>query len=155
MGGVPERRLGYDLQPARGGERNRCTAIPSDTNPDAAALFGCAVTTGFGVVENNAKLKDGRSRRRVWGRRYWLFCSGGDVSAGPIIAVDRFDSRLRFAEQMGATHCINSSSSDPEQAIKQALGRQMLDVFIDNTGVPAIIELGYDLTHKAKVALCS
>ena len=129
---------------------NRCTAIPSDTNPDAAALFGCAVTTGFGVVENNAKLKMGEA--------VVVFGAGGIglnivqaanlVSAGPIIAVDRFDSRLRLAEQMGATHCINSSSSDPEQAIKQALGRQMLDVFIDNTGVPAIIELGYDLTHS-------
>ena len=70
------------------------------------------------------------------------------VSAGPIIAVDRFDSRLKLAQQIGATHCINSSSSDPEQAIQQALSGQMLDVFIDNTGVPAIIELGYGLTHR-------
>ena len=31
---------------------NRCTAIPADTDPEVAALFGCAVTTGFGVVEN-------------------------------------------------------------------------------------------------------
>jgi hypothetical protein len=28
---------------------NRCTKVPADTNPDAAALFGCAITTGFGV----------------------------------------------------------------------------------------------------------
>ena len=38
---------------------NRCTTIPSDTSPDAAALFGCAVTTGFGAIENNAKLRMG------------------------------------------------------------------------------------------------
>ena len=129
---------------------NRCTTIPSGTDPDAAALFGCAVTTGFGVVENNAKLKMGES--------VVVFGAGGIglnivqaaalVSAGPIIAVDRFDSRLKLAQQMGATHCINSSDSDPEQDIQQALGGQMLDVFIDNTGVPAIIELGYTLTHR-------
>ena len=35
---------------------NRCTKIPNETNYDVAALMGCAVTTGFGVVENNAKL---------------------------------------------------------------------------------------------------
>ena len=40
---------------------NRCTKVPSDTDPEKAALFGCAITTGFGVVENNAKLKAGES----------------------------------------------------------------------------------------------
>ena len=49
---------------------------------------------------------------------------------------------------MGATHCINSTTTDPAQAIQEALSGQMLDVFIDNTGVPAIIELGYDLSHR-------
>ena len=33
---------------------NRCTTIPKDTNKELAALFGCAITTGFGVIENNA-----------------------------------------------------------------------------------------------------
>lgn len=129
---------------------NRCTTIPSETDPDVAALFGCAVTTGFGVVENNAKLKMGES--------VVVFGAGGIglnivqaaalVSAGPIIAVDLFDSRLKLAEQMGASHCINSSTTDPERAIKEALSGQDLDVFIDNTGVPAIIELGYELSHR-------
>ena len=128
---------------------NRCTRVPSDTDPDAAALFGCAVTTGFGVIENNAKLKMGES--------VVVFGAGGIglnivqaaalVSAGTIIAVDRFDSRLNLAQQMGATHCINSTTSDPGQAIREVLGDQFLDVFIDNTGVPAIIELGYELSH--------
>ena len=49
---------------------------------------------------------------------------------------------------MGATHCINSSTSDPEKAIQEALNVQELDVFIDNTGLPAIIELGYTLTQR-------
>ena len=93
---------------------NRCTRIPSDTNPDAAALFGCAVTTGFGVIENNAKLKMGES--------VVVFGAGGIglnivqaaslVSAGPIIAVDLYESRLKLAHQMGATHCINSATMD-------------------------------------------
>jgi Zn-dependent alcohol dehydrogenase len=129
---------------------NRCTKVPVNINPDAAALFGCAATTGFGVVENNAKLKMGES--------VVVFGAGGIglnivqaaslVSADPIIAVDRFDNRLKLAQQMGATHCINSSTSDPEQAIKEALSSQALNVFIDNTGVPAIIELGYELSDR-------
>ena len=129
---------------------NRCTQVPASTDPDVAALFGCAVTTGFGVVENNAQLKMGES--------VVVFGAGGIglnivqaaamVSAWPVIAVDRFDSRLELARQMGASHCINTSNNDAETSIRQALAEQPLDVFIDNTGVPDIIELGYGLTHR-------
>jgi len=128
---------------------NRCTKVPENTEPDVAALFGCAVTTGFGVVENNAKLKMAEA--------VVVFGAGGIglniiqaaalVSASPIIAVDRFESRLALARQMGASDCINSSETDAEMAIRKVLGTQALDVFIDNTGVPEIIELGYLLTH--------
>jgi len=129
---------------------NRCTKVPATTSPEAAALFGCAITTGFGVIENNAKLKMGES--------VVVFGAGGIglnivqaaalLSASTIIAVDRFDSRLELARQLGASHCINSSAGDAEAQIQRALAGQPLDVFIDNTGVPAVIELGYSLTHS-------
>jgi len=129
---------------------NRCTKVPAGTDPEAAALFGCAITTGFGVVENNAKLKMGEA--------VVVFGAGGIglniiqaaalVSATPIIAVDLHDSRLELARQLGASHAINSSHGDAEALIKEALVGQPLDVFIDNTGVPALIELGYRLTHS-------
>ena len=35
---------------------NRCTRIDPDTNHDVAALLGCAITTGFGVVANDAQI---------------------------------------------------------------------------------------------------
>ena len=129
---------------------NRCTKVQATTPPEAAALFGCAITTGFGVIENNAKLKMGES--------VVVFGAGGIglnivqaaamLSASTIIAVDRFDSRLELARQMGASHCINSNQDDAEARIQQALAGQPLDVFIDNTGIPAVIELGYSLTHS-------
>ena len=50
---------------------NRCTKISKDIDPCEAALFGCAVTTGFGVIENNAKIKIGES--------VLIFGSGGKV----------------------------------------------------------------------------
>jgi len=129
---------------------NRCTAIPADTDPEVAALFGCAVTTGFGVVENNAQVRIGES--------VVVFGAGGIglniiqasalVSAWPIIAVDLFDSRLELAKLLGATHTINSSIIDASTGIKDALADGPLDIFIDNTGSPAVIELGYQLTHS-------
>jgi S-(hydroxymethyl)glutathione dehydrogenase / alcohol dehydrogenase len=129
---------------------NRCTAIPVDTDLEVAALFGCAITTGFGVVENNAQVRIGES--------VVVFGAGGIglniiqasalVSAWPIIAVDLFDSRLELAKRFGATHTINSSIIDAATGIKDALANGPLDVFIDNTGSPAVIELGYQLTHS-------
>ena len=50
---------------------NRCNAIPEHIDNDEAALFGCAVTNGFGVIENNAKLKIGESVV-VMGQEEWL-----------------------------------------------------------------------------------
>jgi S-(hydroxymethyl)glutathione dehydrogenase/alcohol dehydrogenase len=129
---------------------NRCTKVPTGTDPEAAALFGCAVTTGFGVVENNARLRMGEA--------VVVFGAGGIglniiqaaalVSASPIIAVDLHDSRLELASRLGASRTINSAQGDAEALIQQALAGQPLDVFIDNTGVPAVIELGYRLTHR-------
>jgi len=129
---------------------NRCTTVPAATDPEAAALFGCAITTGFGVVENNARLRMGES--------VVVFGAGGIglniiqaaalISASPIIAVDLHDSRLELAQQLGATHTVNSAKGDAAELIKQALGDQPLDVFIDNTGVPSVIEMGYQLTQR-------
>jgi S-(hydroxymethyl)glutathione dehydrogenase/alcohol dehydrogenase len=126
---------------------NRVTAIPPDSDLEVAALFGCAVTTGFGVVMNNAKLRIGES--------VVVFGAGGIglnivqaaalVTAHPIIAVDLHDTRLELARRLGATHLVNSRSSDARQAIR-GICPQGVDAFIDNTGVPAIIEMGYELT---------
>ena len=127
---------------------NRITAIPNDSDLEVASLFGCAVTTGFGVIENNTKLRIGES--------VVVFGAGGIglnviqaaslVSAYPIIAVDIFDNRLELAKQMGATHIINSKLIDARTAILEIVGNSGVDAFIDNTGQPAIIELGYQIT---------
>lgn len=126
---------------------NRCTTIPSETDPELAALFGCAITTGFGVVENNAKVLMGESL---------VVCGAGGIglnivqaaslsSAWPIIALDLFDSRLELAKKFGATHLINTSKKDPIEEIKKVLEDKELDIFIDNTGLPKVIEMGYQI----------
>jgi S-(hydroxymethyl)glutathione dehydrogenase / alcohol dehydrogenase len=129
---------------------NRLTPIPPDSDLQVAALFGCAVTTGFGVIVNNAKLTIGES--------VVVFGAGGVglnivqasalVSAHPIIAVDVYDNRLALARQMGATHLINSAKADARKEILGIAGSPGVDAFIDNTGNPSIIEMGYALTKS-------
>jgi S-(hydroxymethyl)glutathione dehydrogenase/alcohol dehydrogenase len=127
---------------------NRLTSIPPDTDPEIAALFGCAVTTGFGVVQNNAKARIGES--------IVVFGAGGVglnivqaaalVTARPLIAVDLFDGRLELARNMGATHLINAKREDARMRIREIAGPDGVDVFVDNTGLPEVIQMGYELT---------
>jgi S-(hydroxymethyl)glutathione dehydrogenase/alcohol dehydrogenase len=135
---------------------NRITKIPDNSELDVASLFGCAVTTGFGVVENNAKLKIGDS--------VVVFGAGGIglnviqaaslVSAYPIIALDIFDNRLELAKEMGATHIINSRDLSMEEISKLILSISEIDALIDNTGNPKIIEFAYSLIKpQGKVVL--
>ena len=135
---------------------SRVTAIPHDSDLEVAALFGCAVTTGFGVIENNAKVRIGES--------VVVFGAGGVglnivqaanlVGAYPIVAVDLFDNRLELAKSLGATHLINAKNQDAKSEIEKIIGVNNLDHFIDNTGQPAIIELGYQVTKpQGKVTL--
>tara|TARA_A100001388_G_scaffold125628_1_gene92913 strand:+ start:9746 stop:10801 length:1056 start_codon:yes stop_codon:yes gene_type:complete len=129
---------------------NRCTKINTKIDNDLAALFGCAITTGFGVVENNAKIKMGDS--------VVVFGAGGVGlniiqacslhSAYPIIAVDIFDNRLDLARKFGATHVINTKKKDFLEEIEKLSLKGKLDVFIDNTGNTKIIETGYELINS-------
>ena len=134
---------------------NRCTKIPKKTDQKIAALLGCAITTGFGVVENNINLKMGES--------IVIFGAGGIGlniiqaakirNAWPIIAVDIFDHRLDLALKMGATHTINTKKEDPLK-IQNILEGSDLDIFVDNTGITDIIQFGYKITGpKGKIVL--
>ena len=128
---------------------NRLTNIPEETPNDLAALFGCAITTGFGVIENNAKLKIGESIvvLGAGGIGLNIIQAANLVSGYPIIAVDLYDGRLKLAKKFGATHLINSAKTDFVKEIKSIIGDR-LNVFVDNTGSPQIIEKGYQLINN-------
>ena len=134
---------------------NRVTAIPADSDMEVAALFGCAVTTGFGIVENNAKVRIGESVVvfGAGGIGLSIIQAASMVSAYPIIAVDLHDDKLALAKRMGATHVVNNGGKSFEETRLGLL--DMLDAldlgggvdgFIDNTGLPAVIEMGYQMT---------
>ena len=129
---------------------NRVTTVPEDTDLEVAALLGCAVTTGLGVIKNNARLTAGESIA--------IFGAGGVglnvvqgaalASAWPIIAVDLFDAKLQLAARLGATHTINAKTGDVRGQIRQIVGAAGVDVAVDNTGDPRVIEAAYELTAR-------
>jgi len=128
---------------------NRVTAIPADFDPEIAALFGCAVTTGFGVVTNNAHLAIGQSIAIFGAGGIGLNIVQGAALAGgnPIIALDRFGNRLELARSLGATHTINVTKADAAEEIKKIVGHDGVDVAVDNTGNIEVIALASRLTN--------
>jgi len=128
---------------------NRVTAIPADIDPESAALFGCAVTTGFGVVTNNARLAIGESIAVFGAGGIGLNIVQGAALAGgnPIIALDRFDNRLDLARSLGATHAINVTKADAAEEIRRIVGHDGVDVAVDNTGNVDVIALASRVTN--------
>ena len=126
---------------------NRLTTIPNNSELDVASLFGCAVTTGFGVIENNAKLKIGESVvvYGAGGIGLNIIQAASLKSAYPIIAIDIHENRLELAKKIGATHVINTKELTIPEISNQISSIAKIDYFIDNTGNPIIIELGYKL----------
>ena len=127
---------------------NRVTPISKEVDFEIAALLGCAVTTGFGVINNDAALKIGESIAVFGVGSVGLNVIHGAalVSANPIIAIDLYDHKLAQAKKFGATHIINASKEDVAATVFNIVGRSGVDVAIDNTGQRQVIELAYDIT---------
>lgn len=129
---------------------DRLTAIPKDFDLKLATLFGCAVTTAMGVINNDAHVKIGQSVVvfGVGGVGLNIVQAAHMVSAHPIIGVDLYDAKLEMARRFGATHCFHSNNTpDLRAEIRKIVGQDGADVVIDTTGNARVIELAYELTH--------
>jgi S-(hydroxymethyl)glutathione dehydrogenase / alcohol dehydrogenase len=130
---------------------NRLTPVPSDVDLKAAALYGCAVTTGFGVIDNKVRLKLGET--------VVVFGAGGIglniiqaaslAGARRIVAIDMYDNRLQIAAKCGATQTINSVTEDVWTALASLFSDDGPDIFIDNTGNPEVIAKGYSVVNPS------
>lgn len=129
---------------------NRLTPIPKDFDLRLAPLFGCAVTTAMGVINNDAQVKIGQSVVifGIGGVGLNIVQAASMVNANPIIAIDIVDEKLQMAKKFGATHTLNSKTTpEVSEWIKQYLAQAGADVVIDATGNTRVIELAYELTH--------
>lgn len=126
---------------------NRVTAIPEDFALDIAPLLGCAVTTAFGVITNNAKLKIGESVVvfGVGGVGLNAVQAAAMTSAYPVIAVDLHVNKLEMARRFGATHLVNSAQVEPGVEIQKILKQEYADVVVETTGNTAIMAMAYEL----------
>ncbi|MGZ4481207.1 MAG: alcohol dehydrogenase catalytic domain-containing protein, partial [Gaiellales bacterium] len=136
------------------------TVIPVDRSLPLAelALIGCAVMTGVGAVTNTAGVRPGQTVAVVGCGGVGLNVVQGAVIAGAsaIVALDVVDSKLRLAEDLGATHAINTTGSGGPAEVRSQLERIVpggVDHSFEALGRPSTIELAVELAGKGGSAV--
>jgi S-(hydroxymethyl)glutathione dehydrogenase/alcohol dehydrogenase len=126
---------------------NRLTKLDKDIPFEVGALLGCAVTTGLGLVINEAKIKPGQSVVVVGCGGVGLNVIQGCtlVNAYPIVAVDILPEKIWRAGQFGASHGVNTAASEQDMKtwVLKEIGHP--DFIIDTTGRQDVIEACWDM----------
>lgn len=116
---------------------------------DIAALLGCAVPTGCGMVLNELKPNKGNSIA-IWGAGGIGLCAITAASAcgcDPIIAVDIREDTLALARKCGATHLLDGQR-DPVQSIMEITEGRGADFGIESAGLIGTMQDGFAATRR-------
>ncbi|MFA5920962.1 MAG: zinc-binding dehydrogenase [Methylococcaceae bacterium] len=134
---------------------NRLVPIPCEMPLKEAALLGCAIPTGAGIVMNTARVRRGNSVAvfGVGGIGLSAILAAKMMGAAVIIAVDIREQKLIQARKIGATHIINASSEDVLEKIHTITGGQGVDFAIEAAGQRETMETAFK-SVKDKDGLC-
>ena len=119
---------------------NRLTPVPEGMSMRLAALVGCAVPTGAGVVFNTAQPRPGQSVVvfGVGGIGSCAVAAATLAGCTPVIGVDVKPDKLALAKRLGATHTVNSKATDAVTEILK-LCKGGADFAIEATGLPPVM----------------
>lgn len=119
-----------------------------DIPPHISALFSCAMLTGAGAVFNTARVMPGSSVAVVGlgGVGLSAVLGARAAGAGRIVAIDPFQSKLKAAAEMGATHTIVANDRTVE-AVRDLTGGGV-DVAIELAGSVKALETAFDCTCR-------
>lgn len=124
---------------------NRVIAIPFDVPLKEAALLGCAIPTGAGVIFNDMKVKEGQSIAifGVGGIGLSALLAANYVKAHPIVAIDIHREKLEQAKQLGATHVIHARESSPLVELSDIFNGKGADFALESAGIREVMEMAF------------
>src|SRR5215831_19007986 len=131
--------------------------IPDEVPLDRACLAGCGVMTGVGAVINTAKVRPGQTVAVFGCGGVGLNVIQGAALAGAsrIIAVDLAPSKLKLAQQFGATDVVNAKDvPDAPSAIKELTGGHGVDYAFEVVGTSALIQQAYLSLKRGGAVVC-
>lgn len=129
---------------------NRCVLVPDGVPMDVAALFGCAVLTGAGIISNSVRPSKGSSIAIFGLGGIGLSALMGLVlfDCAVVIAVDISEEKLSLAREFGATHTINATECDPVKTIRDLTGGRGADYTVEAAGRSNTIEQAFESVRR-------
>lgn len=134
--------------------KNSVIKIAAGIPMPAAAVVGCAVTTGVGAVLNTARVEAGSTVAVIGTGGVGLNAIQGAALAGAraIVAIDMADEKLEFAKAFGATHVVNpGKDGDPVDRVRKTVGA--VDYAFECIGLPQTIAQAYAMIRKGGMAV--
>lgn len=115
--------------------------VDKDVPLELVGPLACGIATGAGAVFNTARPEPGESLVVYGAGAVGLAAvmAARNTPAAIIIAVDLHDSRLELARELGATHTINSGTSDAIEEIRRICGGPA-DYVLECTGSIRVLE---------------
>ncbi|MCW8216438.1 zinc-binding dehydrogenase [Streptomyces griseolus] len=128
---------------------NQLAVVPDEMPWAPAALIGCGVLTGAGAVLRSADVRQGESVVVIGAGGVGMNAVSGARIAGAetIVVTDIEDGKLDRAKAFGATHVVNSRTTDPVEAVRAITGGGADHVF-DFVGVRPVTAQGMRMLGK-------
>ena len=106
------------------GTERTVVKIPEDAPLELMGPLGCGIQTGAGAVLNSLHPYAGSSIAIFGAGSVGLSALLAAVACGcaKIIIADINEERLKFAAELGATHTVNPSKTDPVEEIRKITG---------------------------------
>lgn len=129
--------------------RRSLVAIGQDVPLHIAALMGCAVLTGAGAVFNGGDVRPGGTTAVIGLGGVGLAAVLGAVAGGAetIVAVDRVDSKLDAALDLGATHAFRADDPDVVAKVRE-LTKGGVETALEFAGSTKALEFGFAITRR-------
>lgn len=124
---------------------NRCVKLPDGVPMDVAALLGCAVPTGAGVVFSRMQPKRTSSMAvfGLGGVGLSALMAAAIHGCSPIVAVDVDDNKLSLARELGATTVVNARKADPIEVIR-SVADGGVDFAVEAAGRASTIQQAFE-----------
>lgn len=131
---------------------NRITKLPKNLSMKQGVVFGCALTTAYGVVHNDAKVSKNDKLLIIGSGNIGLpmVLFSKFIGCKKIVVVEKAKSKLILSKKFGADLCIQFKNENIfTKQIKRIFNNGMPNKIIENTGNTKMIEMSYDILNNS------
>ncbi|TIC80648.1 alcohol dehydrogenase [Nocardioides sp. GY 10113] len=128
-------------------DRSSAVVVDRDVPLGTAALFGCAMLTGYGAVTRTAGVAPGESVAVFGLGGVGLAAVMGAAATGawPVVAVDPVPEKQKLALEVGASHACAPEQLD---ALLEEIAPERFDWAFEAVGSARVFEAAYAVTGR-------